>query len=172
VVLEQSHRVGLGAGRTIVVAAGMALILAVSAAGLRRELPAAASGDDPSHDAGSGGMARRGAVEALAQGAESVVGLVRSVPGPVTAMVAVLAGCGAFSHAETGRAGSVLAGLVEAAAVVAGVRLFGPALDLSRRPDQREGSASSSDFTPGCPIPFRPRRDPPLGPEGDRHAPG
>ncbi|HEV7534152.1 MAG TPA: hypothetical protein VGP90_00875, partial [Acidimicrobiia bacterium] len=107
VVFEQSHRAGLGAGRAIAAAAGMGLILALSVAGLSRQLPTPEAG----------------------------VGLVRSVPGPVTALVAVLAGCGAFSHAETGRAGSVLAGLVEAAAVVACVRLFGPALDLRRHPD-------------------------------------
>ena len=72
------------------------------------------------------------------------MGLARSCPGPVTAMVAAVCAAGSYGHAETGRPGSLIAALVEAMAVVVFARVFGPALELTTRASSPNASGGSS----------------------------
>ena len=124
VAVLQTHRAGMGAGRAVVAAVGMFGVLVPVAAALRRPrtVPDSASADSPGGPGapfGEGGIAAStGPIERLARLTERAVSLVQTRPGAVTALVGGLGAAGAYSHAETGRPGSLMAALVEASAVV------------------------------------------------------
>jgi hypothetical protein len=114
----------------------MLAALAAAGAVLRRPLPGAPEAGTADATAGQATGAPSGMVDRLGTMGEGVIALARASSGPVTALVAGVAACGAYAHAETGRPGSAAAAVAEAVAVVAFARIFGPGLGLRqpRRP--------------------------------------
>jgi hypothetical protein len=110
-----------------------------------------ASEADGVSDAGRPGARDVGVVERLARLGERGVAAARAWPGPVTALVAGVCAAGSYGHAETGRAGSVLAAVVEATAVVVFARVFGPALGLRAGPPS-DGASSAGASSDGWPL--------------------
>jgi hypothetical protein len=126
----------------------MLAVLLPTASALRRRRPAtdpgpARSASDPEAAVEGGGITGPpGPVERLARLAERAVTIARRWPGPVTTLLAGLCAAGSYAHAESGRPASLVAAVVEATAVVAFARVFGPTLELRAGP-------TSADFVSG-----------------------